>query len=69
MKKPRIYVDTTIPSAYHTTRTDPAMLKRRDETRRWWEIALSTCELVTSRAVLRELLADARTRFRVAERL
>jgi predicted nucleic acid-binding protein len=55
MPKPRIYVDTTIPSAYHTNRTAPAMLKRRDETRRWWEIAISTCELVTSRAVLREL--------------
>jgi predicted nucleic acid-binding protein len=55
MPKPRIYVETTIPSAYHTNRTDQAMLKRRDETRRWWEIALSTCELVTSGAVLREL--------------
>lgn len=55
MPKPRIYVDTTIPSAYHTSRTDPAMLKRREQTRRWWEVAAADCELVTSPAVLREL--------------
>jgi predicted nucleic acid-binding protein len=55
MPKPRIYVETTIPSAYHTMRTDPAMLKRRMETRQWWETAVSTSELVTSPAVIREL--------------
>jgi predicted nucleic acid-binding protein len=55
MPKPRIYVDTTIPSAYHTARTDAGMLERRDQTRRWWELAASTCELVISPAVLREL--------------
>ena len=55
MPKPRIYVDTTIPSAYHTNRTDPPMLQRREQTRRWWEVAASNCELVTSAAVVREL--------------
>ena len=55
MPKPRIYVETTIPSAYHTNRTDPAMLKRRAETRLWWQSAVPTCDLVTSPAVLREL--------------
>jgi predicted nucleic acid-binding protein len=55
MPKPRIYVDTTIPSAYHTARTDPAMLQRRDQTRLWWELATRTCELVVSPAVVREL--------------
>ena len=55
MPRPRIYVDTTIPSAYYTSRTDPAMLKRRDDTRRWWDVAVHTSELLISRAVLKEL--------------
>ena len=55
MPKPRIYVDTTIPSAYHTARTAPAMLKRRDQTRRWWNLAMRTSEMLISRAVLKEL--------------
>ena len=55
MPKPRIYVDTTIPSAYYTARTDPDMLKRREQTRRWWEVAVHTSELVISPAVVREL--------------
>jgi predicted nucleic acid-binding protein len=55
MPKPRIYVDTTIPSAYHTARTAPAMLKRRDQTRRWWNLAMQASEMLISRAVLKEL--------------
>jgi predicted nucleic acid-binding protein len=55
MPKPRVYVETTIPSAYHTDRADPAMVARREWTRQWWEGARENCELVTSRAVLDEL--------------
>jgi predicted nucleic acid-binding protein len=54
--RPRVYVETTIPSAYYTGRTDPAVLERRDWTRRWWHHAAAGCELVTSPATLRELL-------------
>jgi predicted nucleic acid-binding protein len=54
MPKPRIYVDTTIPSMYHTDRTDPEMVKHRGTTRTWWEVAATSCELVTSEAVLIE---------------
>jgi predicted nucleic acid-binding protein len=52
---PRIYVDTTIPSAYHDTRTAPEMVSRREWTRRWWHSALQSAELVTSFAMLEEL--------------
>jgi predicted nucleic acid-binding protein len=59
MPKPRIYVETTVPSAYHTDRTDPGMLKRHAYTRTWWEVALHSSQLVTSEVVLQEL-ADGR---------
>jgi predicted nucleic acid-binding protein len=55
MPKPRIYLDTTIPSAYHTARTDPGAVERRAHTRRCWNIALQNSELLVSRAVRREL--------------
>jgi len=55
MPKPRIYVETTIPSAYHTGRTDPDSLKRRATTRTWWDAAILSSELVTSDVVLQEL--------------
>jgi predicted nucleic acid-binding protein len=56
MPGPRVYVETTIPSAYYTDRTDPAMLERQEQTRRWWHRASAECDLVSSPAVLRELL-------------
>ena len=55
MPKPRIYVETTIPSTYHSGRTDPKMVAWRAVTRQWWEIASTSCELITSMAVLEEL--------------
>ena len=55
MPKPRIYLDTTIPSAYHTNRTDPGAVKRRAHTRRWWNLTLQGSELLVSRAVRKEL--------------
>lgn len=55
MYKPRVYVETTIPSFYHTTRTGRFATVRRDLTRRWWNGAASQYELVTSEAVLDEL--------------
>jgi predicted nucleic acid-binding protein len=50
-----VYVETTIPSLYHETRTSPASVARRDWTRQWWENAQELYELVTSPAVLDEL--------------
>ena len=55
MSKPRVYVETTIPSFYHEVRTSPDVVARRDWTRQWWTTAPSNYELVTSPAVLDEL--------------
>jgi hypothetical protein len=54
MDRPRIYIETTIPSAYFDERTAPEMVARREITRRWWGAAAGY-ELVTSPAVLEEL--------------
>lgn len=56
MNKPRIYVESSIPSAYYTSRTAPEMVKRRETTRRWWGEAMESCELVSSAAVVREVV-------------
>lgn len=67
MSKPRVYVETTIPSFYHETRTAPDILARRRWTRRWWSGAPERYELVTSSPVLDELAGGPRER--IAERL
>ena len=53
--KPRVYVETTIPSFYHEVRDEPEMAARRDWTRQWWRRATVVCELVTSVPVVDEL--------------
>ena len=60
----RVYVETTIPSFYFETRTDPGMVARREWTRQWWKDAEERYELVTSVAVVEEL---ARGRFPARE--
>ena len=55
MSLPRVYVETTIPSFYHETRTAPEIVARREWTRQWWSTAAARYELVTSPAVLDEL--------------
>lgn len=55
MGKPRVYVETTIPSFYHEARTAPEIVARREWTRQWWAVAPGRYELVTSPAVLDEL--------------
>jgi len=57
MDRPRVYVETTIPSFYHDARTTPDIVVRRAWTRRWWEGAANQYDLVTSPAVLDELAA------------
>jgi len=56
MEKPRVYIETTIPSAYFDLRRDPAMVARRDATRRWWATASERYTLVTGSTVLEELM-------------
>jgi predicted nucleic acid-binding protein len=55
MSKPLVYVETTIPSFYFTTRTGVAAIARREWTRRWWDTASDRYALITSDAVLEEL--------------
>ena len=57
MQKPRVYVETSIPSFYHELRTTPDVVARRDWTRQWWDDALARYELLTSPAVINELSA------------
>jgi predicted nucleic acid-binding protein len=55
MPTPRIYVETTIPSAYYTSRPGREMIEKRVSTRKWWSEAARTCELFSSPVVFREL--------------
>ena len=54
MKK-RVYIETSIPSFYFETRTEPEMVARRNWTRDWWDHHAYKYELVTSEAVFEEL--------------
>ncbi|MEK9149645.1 MAG: type II toxin-antitoxin system VapC family toxin [Candidatus Desantisbacteria bacterium] len=53
--KPRIYIETSIPSFYYEVRQEPEMVARRHWTRYWWEHEREKYELVTSEAVITEL--------------
>jgi predicted nucleic acid-binding protein len=55
MSRAQVYVETTIPSFYHTTRAGAEALARRAWTQRWWAGARERYSLVTSEAVLLEL--------------
>ena len=53
--KLRVYIETSIPSFYHETRTEPEMVAQRIWTRQWWDGRRDEYEVVTSEAVLDEL--------------
>lgn len=53
--KPRVYIETSIPSFYYEIRTEPEMEARKQWTRQWWDNASSDYLLVTSVAVIDEL--------------
>jgi predicted nucleic acid-binding protein len=55
MLKPKVYIETSIPSFYHEVRTEPDMAARRGWTQEWWDERRKDYELVTSDAVLDEL--------------
>lgn len=57
MTRPRVYVETTIPSTYFEVRTAATIVARREWTREWWAEAPDRYELVTSLAVVDELSA------------
>lgn len=51
----QVYIETTIPSAHVTSRTDPGSVYRREKTRDWWLAQLSLYEAWISDAVVLEL--------------
>ncbi len=51
----RVYVETTIPSFYHTLRKDVESVARMNWTRQWWSENSNEVQLSTSLAVLAEL--------------
>jgi hypothetical protein len=53
--KTRVYIETTIPSAYYSLRTDVESVARMNWTRRWWAEYSETFKLVSSPAVITEL--------------
>jgi predicted nucleic acid-binding protein len=56
--KPRVYIETSIPSFYHEARTEPEMVARKQWTQQWWAQAADYL-LVTSVAVIDELSRGA----------
>ena len=53
--KPKVYVETSIPSFYYEVRTEPEMVARRQWTQQWWGQAPNKYQIVTSPAVFEEL--------------
>jgi len=51
----RIYIETSIPSFYYTSRTDTQSLARTEWTREWWDKYANEFELTSSVAVIEEL--------------
>jgi hypothetical protein len=47
-----VYIETSIPSAFVTTRTDPGSLHRRAVTQEWWKAQLPLYDVYTSGVVL-----------------
>jgi hypothetical protein len=53
--KPKVYIETSVPSFYYEVRAEPDMVARRQWTRQWWDNYRDNYLLVTSVAVLDEL--------------
>ena len=53
--KPRVYIETTIPSFYHEDRKEAFVVALRKWTREWWDKHRHLYDLVSSQAVLNEL--------------
>jgi hypothetical protein len=53
--RPRVYIETTVPSFYYEVRTEPEMVARRQWTRNWWDNYRRSYDLVTSIPVIEEL--------------
>lgn len=54
-----VYIETSVPSAHVTTRTDPGSVHRRAVSRAWWDEQLPAHDVSTSDAVALELAQGA----------
>jgi len=54
--KQRVYIETSIPSFYHEDREDAPAVARREWTCEWWDNYYQDYEVVSSVAVLEELM-------------
>jgi len=55
MLVPKVYVETSVPSLYCTSRTDPESVARKGWTQHWWDFKRQGCEVFTSELVVEEL--------------
>ena len=55
MLAPRVYVETSIPSAYCTSRTDAESAVRKNWTQHWWDFEREGYDVFTSEIVIEEL--------------
>lgn len=55
MMEKRVYIETTIPSFFHTRRSDPESIARKNWTREWWDRYSPCWTLATSVAVHAEI--------------
>ena len=62
--RPRVYIETTIPSFYHAGRTDVESAAKQILTRRWWRAERASYDLVTSAATIDELAGSGRAALR-----
>src|SRR5262249_13976378 len=53
--KPKVYIETTIPSFYFEIRTEPDMVAWRESTREWQQGVAVNYDLVTSAAMTEEI--------------
>ncbi len=56
-QKPKVYIETSIPSFYYEDRADSNAVARREWTRKWWDDYRHLYQVVSSQAVLVELSA------------
>ena len=54
--KPKVYIETSIPSFYFEVSSEPDRVARREWTRLWWSQCRENYEAVSSEAVLLELM-------------
>jgi hypothetical protein len=69
MKKPTVYLDTSIISAFWYEGADVAMLARRLHTREWWDLERDNFDIWTSAFADAELRAGAFPRQRECQRM